>query len=147
MKNNYILLLISGVFCNCPLGQTGQEFCLSVLCCYLFSDYLYNNCQEKDFIIANCGFVFCFYQFFKKFLLLFSYNCLSFLPIPPPHPSRTHLPPPPPPSPLILFSVLYTSSCNPLSPLSPPQSPLVIVRLFLTSMCFYQFLFHLFWSC
>ena len=27
---------------------------------------------------------------FKKNLLLFSYNCLPFLPIPPPHPSRTH---------------------------------------------------------
>ena len=30
--------------------------------------------------------------------------------------------------------VLYSSSCNPLSPLSPPHSPLAIVRLFLTSM-------------
>ena len=39
---------------------------------------------------------------FFKFLLLFNYNCMSFLPIPPPHPSRTHLPPPPPPSPLVL---------------------------------------------
>ena len=30
--------------------------------------------------------------------------------------------------------VLYSSSYDPLSPLSPPHSPLVIVRLFLTSM-------------
>ena len=29
---------------------------------------------------------------------------------------------------------LYSSSCNPLFPLSPPHSPLAIVRLFLTSM-------------
>ena len=40
--------------------------------------------------------------FFFKFLWLFNYSCIPFLPIPPPHPSRTHLPPPPPPSPLIL---------------------------------------------
>ena len=44
---------------------------------------------------------FCF-LFFKKFLLLFNYTCLYFLPIPPPYHSQTHLPPPPPPSPLIL---------------------------------------------
>ena len=31
-----------------------------------------------------------------------NYSCLHFLPIPPPHPSQTHLPPPLPPSPLIL---------------------------------------------
>ena len=29
--------------------------------------------------------------FFKKFLLLFNYSCMPFLPIPPPHPSWTHL--------------------------------------------------------
>ena len=39
---------------------------------------------------------------FFKFLLLFNYSCMPFLPIPPPHPSWTHLPPPPPQSPLIL---------------------------------------------
>ena len=30
--------------------------------------------------------------------------------------------------------VLYSSSCNPLFPLSPPHTPLAIVILFLTSM-------------
>ena len=35
-------------------------------------------------------------------LFLFSYNCLHFLPFPPPHPSQSHLPPQPLPSPLIL---------------------------------------------
>ena len=39
---------------------------------------------------------------FFKFLLLFNYSCVPFLPIPPPHPSQTHLPPPPQPSLLIL---------------------------------------------
>ena len=43
---------------------------------------------------------FCFVLFW--FLSLFNYSCLPFLPIPPPHPSRTHLPPLPPSSPLIL---------------------------------------------
>ena len=41
--------------------------------------------------------------FFKKYLLLFNYSYLHFLPIPPPHPSQTPLLPPPLPSPLILF--------------------------------------------
>ena len=40
--------------------------------------------------------------YFLQFLLLFSYSCLHFLPIPPPHPSQSHLSPPPLPSPLIL---------------------------------------------
>ena len=75
-----------------------------------------------------------FITFLKKFLLLFNYSCMPFLPIPPPHPSRTHLPPPPPPFPPFLPCVLHSSSYNPLSPLSPPHSPLTIVRLFLTSM-------------
>ena len=41
---------------------------------------------------------------FLKFiyLFLFSYNCLHFLPIPPPHPSQSHLSSSPLPSPLIL---------------------------------------------
>ena len=39
---------------------------------------------------------------FLKFLLLFNYSCMPFLPIPPLHPSQTHRPPPPRPSPLIL---------------------------------------------
>ena len=39
---------------------------------------------------------------FKIYLFLFSYNCLHFLPFPPPHPSQSHLPSPPLPSPLIL---------------------------------------------
>ena len=54
-----------------------------------------------------------------------------------PHPSTPgeptslpHLHPPPGFCPC----VLYSSSCNPLSPLSPPHAPLAIVRLFLTSM-------------
>ena len=55
---------------------------------------------------------------------------MPFLPIPPPHPRRTpylpHLHPPP----WFCPCVLYSSSCNPLSPLSPPPSPLAIVRLF-----------------
>ena len=40
-------------------------------------------------------------------MLLFNYSCMPFLPIPPPHPSWTHLPPPPPPSRLVL-SMLFT---------------------------------------
>ena len=67
--------------------------------------------------------------FFFKFLLLFNYSCLHFLPIPPPHLSQSHLPPP-----RFCPCVLYSSSCKPFSPLSPPHSPLAIVTLFLISM-------------
>ena len=50
-------------------------------------------------------FLYCYgrQSFFKLInLFLFSYNCLHFLPFPPPHPSQSHLLPPPLPSPLIL---------------------------------------------
>ena len=88
-------------------------------------------------------------HFFFKFLLLFSYSCMPFLLIPPPHPSWTHLPPSPPPSPPFCPCVLCNSSCNPLFPLSPPHSPLAIVRLFLTSMSLVIFclLFFFYWLC
>ena len=76
--------------------------------------------------------LFCMFIYFKKFLLLFNYSCLHFLPMPPPHPSQTHLPPHRPP--WFCPCVLYSSSCKPLSPPSPPHSPVAIVRLFLTSM-------------
>ena len=55
-------------------------------------------------------FLFSFFLIFK-FLLLFNYSCLLFLPIPPPHPSRTRLPPPPwfCPCVLSLFLSLFLS--------------------------------------
>ena len=66
---------------------------------------------------------------------------MPFLPTPPPHPTW----------PTCLTNlhrarwfcpcVLYTSSCNPLFPLSPTHSPLAIVRLFLTSMSLVIFCF------
>ena len=44
---------------------------------------------------------------FFLFLLLFNYSCMPFLPIPPLHPSWTHLRPPPPSSPLVLSMCPY----------------------------------------
>ena len=59
---------------------------------------------------------------------------MPFIPIPTPHaswtPSFAHLHPPP----WFCPCVLYSSSCNPLFPLSPPHSPLAIVTWFLISM-------------
>ena len=75
-----------------------------------------------------------FSKTFKNFLLSFNYSCMPFLPIPPPHPSQTHLLPHLHPPTWFCPCVLYSSSCKPLSPLSPPQLLLAIVRLFLTSM-------------
>ena len=74
---------------------------------------------------------------FSLFLNFYCYSirvvCLfspSFHPTPAEPTSLPHLHPPP----WFCPCVLYSSSCNPLFPLSPPHSPLAIVRLFLTSM-------------
>ena len=76
-------------------------------------------------------------SFKKIFLNFYCYSitlvCLfssSLHPTPAKPTSLPHLYPPPSFCPC----VLYSSSCNLLSPLSPPHSPLGIVRLFLTSM-------------
>ena len=53
---------------------------------------------------------------FLIYLFLFSYNCLRFLPIPPPHPSQSHLPPPP------LGFVLVSFIVAPIDP--SPHYPL-----------------------
>ena len=63
---------------------------------------------------------FLFFLFFLKFLLLFNYSCMPFLSIPPPHPSWIHLPRHFHQHPWFCPCVLYSSSCNPLFPLSPP---------------------------
>ena len=76
----------------------------------------------------------------RYFLFFFNFYCYSVTVVclfsPSLHPtpaeptSVLHLHPPP----WFCPCVLYSSSCNTLSPLSPPHSPLAIVRLFLTSM-------------
>ena len=77
------------------------------------------------------------FYFFLIYLLLFNYSCMPFPPSLHPTPGEpTSLPPLHPP-PWICSCVLYSSSCNPLYPLSPPPPPtpaLAIVTLFLTSM-------------
>ena len=89
-----------------------------------------------------------FFKFFFKIFYCYSITvvCLfspSLHPAPAKTPSLPHLHPPP----WFCPCVLYSSSSNPLSPLSP----LVIVRLFLTSMslvifCFIFFLLLIMWS-
>ena len=59
-------------------------------------------------------------MFFKLInLFLFSYNCLHFLPFPPPHPSQSHLPPT---STLPLDFVLVSFIVAPIDP--SPHYPL-----------------------
>ena len=74
---------------------------------------------------------------FLKFLLLFNYSCVPFLPIPPPHPSWTPLPPHLHPPPWFCPCVLYSSSCNPLFSLSPPHSPVAMSLTFLSLYFFF----------
>ena len=62
------------------------------------------------------------YLFIYLLLLLFNYSCLYFLPILPPTPSKPTSLPCLHPSPWFCPCILYSSSCNPLSPLYPPQS-------------------------
>ena len=125
----------------CILWCWCVQFCLELLCLQnkpYRGFYVETNTKASAFTLFVFFFCFVyFYLFIVKFLLLFNYSCLHFLPIPPPHPSQPHLSPRPLPSLLILSMcpcVLYSSSCKPLSSLSPPHSPLAIVRLFLTSV-------------
>ena len=74
--------------------------------------------------------------------MLFNYSCLHFLPIPPLHPSQSHLCPFFHPSPWFCPCVLYSSSWKPFSPLSPPPSPLASVTLFWISMSLVIFCLH-----
>ena len=77
--------------------------------------------------IHAISFFFNFYFYSITVVCLFS---LSLHPTPAKPTSLPLLHPPP----WFCPCVLYSSSCNPLSPLSPPHSSLAIVRLFLTSM-------------
>ena len=81
----------------------------------------------KTFVYTFFIFIFIFYCYAITVVCLFA---PSLHPTPAEPPSLPHLHSPP----WFCPCVLYSSSCNPLSPLSPPYSPLVIVRLFLTSM-------------
>ena len=71
---------------------------------------------------------------FLKNILLFNYNCLHFLSIPPLHLSQTHLLHHLYTPPSLCPCVVYTSSCKALSRLSILHSPLAVVTLSLTSM-------------
>ena len=77
---------------------------------------------------------FIFFIYFLIFIViqlqLSAFFSPFFHPTPAKPTSLPHLHPPP----WFCPWVLYSSSCNPLSPLSPPHSPLAIVKLFLTSV-------------
>ena len=64
---------------------------------WLFFNYLF----VLLFFLQHVPFLSLFFIYIFKFLLLFNYSCLHFLPIPPPNPNQSYLPPPPLPSPLI----------------------------------------------
>ena len=89
------------------------------------------------FVSSSISFFSILEGFFLIFLNFYCYSItVACLFSPSLHPTRaehTSLPRLHPP-PWFCPRVLYSSSCNPLSPLSPTHSPLAIVRLFLTSM-------------
>ena len=89
-------LPIANMSSSCELQTPRNAIFLRSLFC--------NRADTSYYHAEECQFFFLYYLFFSffKFLLLFNYSCMPFLPIPLPHPSQTHLPPPPPPSPLIL---------------------------------------------
>ena len=110
---------------------------------YFLHKYIYfMHIDNQSYCVFCVMLALYYYSYFilNYFLNLYIYFLLlqlsAFSPIPPPHPSQSHLPPPPLPSPLILSlcPVLYSSSYRPLSPLFPPYSPLAIVTMFLISM-------------
>ena len=73
-------------------------------------------------------------QFFKKFYCYSVTVVCLFSPFLHPTPAEPISLPDLHPPPWFCPCVLYSSSCNPLFPLSPPDSPLATVSLFLTSM-------------
>ena len=88
------------IFCQFWLCE--EEQCV-YLCRHLGSpmSYFLLHMSIWRSVDISCYWYF-IYLFFNFKKILFSYNCLHFLPIPPPHPSQSYLPPPPLPSPLIL---------------------------------------------
>ena len=95
--------------------------------------------QYRDHVSENCALETYIILFFL-ILILYCYSitvvCLFSPSLHPTPAEPTSLPPLHPP-PWFCPCVLYSSSCNPLYPLSPPPPPnpaLAIVRLFLTSM-------------
>ena len=75
--------------------------------------------------------------FFSFFFIVIQLVVCLFSPSLHPTPAEPSSLPPLHPPPWFCPCVLYSSSCNPLYPLSPPPTPtpaLAIVRLFLTSM-------------
>ena len=97
---------------------------------YKLDIYSWKNILNRN---AYISFFFNFY-FFNCYLI--TVVCLFSPSLHPTPGEPTSLPPLHPP-PWICSCVLYSSSCNPLYPLSPPPPPtpaLAIVTLFLTSM-------------
>ena len=84
----------------------GRSLCVGDLFILLPFTYIFNH-----LLILAWTHIYLFFKLKKIFLLLFHYSCLNFLPIPPPHPSQSHLPPPPLPSPLThIYFILWVIS-------------------------------------
>ena len=77
------------------------HYCSFHQCCFVLCMALESTWTLCPLDVPTCE------NFLKKFLLLFSYSYVPFLPTPPPHPSRTPLPPPLSPSPLDLVHVSF----------------------------------------
>ena len=61
---------------------------------YLWKGHAFQNLWSNEYSVLFIQRYFLFYFFKLINLFLFSYNCLHFLPFPPPHPSQSHLRPP-----------------------------------------------------
>ena len=118
-------------------AEPGQNCCKSMT-----HRWILTHSEEANFILFIYLFIYVFnFSFFVYVTFIFfnfNFYCYSITVVclfsPSLHPTPTEHPSLPPPPPWFCPCVLYSSSCNPLSPLSPPNSPLAIVRLLLTSM-------------
>ena len=97
--------------------------CLNYMHFKIFSNILKSD--YKSFFLSVLGFLFFFFNLFCCCSITVA--CIFSPPLPPTPSKPTFLPCLHPP-PWFCPCVLYSSSCNPLSPLSPPHSPLAIVR-------------------
>ena len=94
------------------ISLTPLSYCIAQLRLSCVLVHLVCLCKRTTFYVpwaktekhSKCEGFFCFVLFFKFFI--FNYNCVPFLPILLPHPSRTLLPPPPPPFPAIQILII-----------------------------------------
>ena len=110
--------LVCARILTCDTHSMSKELKTQIICRWMLSYEISCLLDDNSHVRLT---IFLIYLFIL--LLLFNYSCLHFLPIPPPHPSQTHLPPLLPPSPLILCMCPLQYFLKTLLPTVPSPLP------------------------